>query len=201
MTIALARALMLLAGHWLGPARRDWAAAMQAEFEIAAEAGAPLPFAAGCLWAAGRAMVAQPIGRFAVAAHMLAVGVVVPMAGLLLWSAALGFPYLALAGGGWPSVPVNAANGSGVPLLTMLTALLGGGHLLIAWAMLERDWARVAKLGRLGAAMLATVVAFSGILFPYDPCALPQALAIGVELIAILVLVDWHGDLAEEGMA
>ena len=41
MMIAIAWGLLLLAGHWLGPARRDWAAAMRAEFKIVAEAGAP----------------------------------------------------------------------------------------------------------------------------------------------------------------
>jgi len=53
MMIAIARTLQLLAGPWLGPARRDWAAAMRAEFEIVAEAGASLPFAAGCVTASG----------------------------------------------------------------------------------------------------------------------------------------------------
>lgn len=202
MSDALARVLMALSARCLGPARRDWAAAMQAEFEVAADAGEALGFAAGCLSSAARAMLAQPEGRFALATHVLAVGVLVPMAGLLLVSAGLGFPYLAFGtvgagalGSGLPHAAVNAANRSGVPLLALLTGLTGVGHVVVAWALLERDWDRVAWLARLGAAMLVTTVAFSAILFLYDPCALPQLGIVGGELVLLWLAVRWHDDL------
>ncbi|MDJ0278941.1 hypothetical protein QLH51_19320 [Sphingomonas sp. 2R-10] len=208
MRIAIARALLVLAQRCLGPRRRLWAQAMEGEFAEAVDGGAPLRFAAGCLGVGVRALVAQPEGRFAIAAHVLAVGVVVPMAGLLLWSAAIGFPYLAFDRigtgvpiSGWPSVPVTYANQSGVPWLAAMTALLGVGHALLGWAMLERDWPRVAMLCRLGAALVTTGIAFSAILFPYDPCALPQALAIGIELMAVVLLVEWHRELPDDGQA
>ncbi|KQM27785.1 MULTISPECIES: hypothetical protein [unclassified Sphingomonas] len=203
MSALLARLLMALATCWLGEARRDWAAAMRAEYGEAADAGEGLGFAAGCLSSAARAMVAAPEGRFAVATHVLAVGVLVPMAGLLLVSAALGFPYLAFEavgagalGSGWPHVAVHAGNRDGVPLLVLLTGTIGAGHVAVAWALLERDWERVARLARFGAAMLATMVAFSAILFLYDPCALPQLGIVGGELALLWLAVRWHDDLS-----
>ncbi len=181
---------------------------MWAEFAEADDAGEGLGFAAGCLSSAARALLAQPEGRFALATHVLAVGVLVPMAGLLLVSAALGFPYLAFeavgAGGwgsGWPQVPVNAGNRSGVPVLALLTGLTGIGHVAVAWALLERDWDRVAMLARVGAAMMATMVAFSAILFLYDPCALPQMGIVGGELALLWLAVCWHDDVAVRSSA
>ena len=201
MSDALARWMMALATCWLGEARRDWAQAMQTEFYEAVDAGEGLGFAAGCLSSAARAMVTQPEGRFALATHVLAVGVLVPMAGLLLVSAALGFPYLAFEavgaqalGSGWPQA-VNVGNRSGVPLLALLTGAIGIGHVAVAWALLERDWERVARFARIGAAMLATTVAFSGILFLYDPCALPQLAIVSAELTLVWLAVRWHDDL------
>lgn len=202
MSDALARLLMALATRWLGDARRDWAQAMKAEYYEAADAGEGLGFAAGCLSSAARAMLAQPEGRFAVATHVLAVGVLVPMAGLLLVSAALGFPYLAFEtvgaqalGSGWPQGAVNVGNRSGVPLLALLTGVTGIGHVAIAWALLERDWERVARFARIGAAMLATTFAFSAVLFLYNPCALPQLAIVCGELALVWLAVRWHDDL------
>lgn len=202
MSDTIARWMMALAICWLGDARRDWAEAMRAEYFEATDAGEALAFAAGCLSSAARTMLAEAEGRFAVATHVLAVGVLVPMAGLLLVSAALGFPYLAFEavgagelGSGWPHVAVNAGNRNGVPLLALLTGVIGIGHVAVAWALLERDWERVARFGRIGAAMLVTMVAFSGVLFLYDPCALPQLAVVSVELALLWMAVHWHDDL------
>ncbi|WP_294320050.1 hypothetical protein [uncultured Sphingomonas sp.] len=202
MSDALARLLMALATCWLGEARRDWAQAMRAEYFEAADAGEALGFAAGCLSSAARTMLGEAEGRFAVAAHVLAVGVLVPMAGLLLVSAALGFPYLAfeevgvgVLGSGWPQGAVNVGNRNGVPLLVLLTGVTGIGHVAIAWALLERDWERVTRYARIGAAMLATTFAFSGVLFLYSPCALPQLTIVCGELVLVWLAVRWHDDL------
>lgn len=201
MTNMLARLFMMLAIRWLGEAKRDWAQAMTAEFAEAADAGEGLGFAAGCLSSAARTMMAQPNGRFVVAIHVLAVGVLVPMAGLLIVSAALGFPYLAFEaigarawGSGWPQVAVNAGNRGGVPLLGLLTGLTGIGHVMVAWALLERDWDRVACLARIGAAIMVTTVAFSAILFLYDPCALPQIGIVAAELALLWLAAGWQDD-------
>src|SRR4051812_24139343 len=56
MRAALARALIALATACLGYGRREWALAMQAELEAAAEHDRPIAFAAGCLLAAWREM-------------------------------------------------------------------------------------------------------------------------------------------------
>ena len=201
--MVIARAMMTMAVNCIGDQRREWALAMQAEFDMAAEAGEALIFALGCLLGAWREMPAHEEGRFAIASHLLAIGVVVPMAVLLLSSVVLGYSYLApveagvgsLLGSGAPVFPITYANQAGLPLLAMLTFALGLGHLNMAWAMLERDWTRVAVAGRIGAAVIVTSVTFTGILFLSDTCALPQATAVAIELGAIWVLVRWHADL------
>lgn len=203
MKLLVARAMMAVAARCLGMSRREWATAMEAELHAAAEAGEALSFAGGCLVAAWREMPAHEEGRFALASHFLAVGVIVPMAALLLSSVVFGFSFLtprelglaSSLGSGEP-VFVNYANQTGLPLMALVTLVLGLGHLLMAWAMLERDWLRVAALGRIGAALMATMVIFTGILFLYEACALPEAAAIVLELGAIRSLVRWHAELS-----
>lgn len=205
MRVAVARIVMAVALRCLGRHRNEWAAAMQAEFEIAAEADEPLSFAFGCLAAAWRELPAHDEGRFLLASHVLALGVILPLGTLLLTSVARGFPLLApggaaaagLLGSGFPTFPNTEANQAGLPLMALFTAVLGLGHLGMAWVMLDRDWERAALIGRLGAAIMATMVIFSGILFLFDACALPQTGLIMVELLAVWSLVRWHADLPE----
>lgn len=205
MKVALARVVMAVALRCLGSHQREWAAAMQAEFEFAAEADEPLSFAVGCLAAVWRDLPAHDEGRFLLASHLLALGVILPVGTLLLTSVARGFPLLApggaaaagLLGSGFPTFPNTEANQAGLPLMAFFTLVLGFGHLLMAWVMLDRDWERAARIGRLGAAIMATMVIFSGILFLFDGCALPQTGLIAVELIAVWSLVRWHGDLPD----
>jgi hypothetical protein len=204
MKLVVARVMMTLATRCMAHHRGEWALAMETEFEVAAEAGDALSFASGCLLGAWREMPAEEEGRFALASHFLAVGVIVPMAALLLSSVIHGFAYLAPEGAGTGGVLgsngpsfVNYANITGLPLMAILTSVLGVGHLYMAWAMLDRNWERVAALGRIGAAIMATMVIFTGILFIYEACALPQAFAIGIELIAIWALVRWHAELRD----
>lgn len=206
MKMAIARAMMIMAVRSLGYSRRDWALAMQAEFEVAAEAGNALSFAFGCLVGAWREVLAHEEGRFALASYLLAIGVILPLGGLLLSSVASGYSYLApveagagnVFGSGRPVFPVTYANQSGLSLLAMLTFVLGLGHLYMAWAILERNWIRVAVAGRIGAAVMATIVTFTGILFLYDTCALPQVVAIAIELSAIWLLARWHDCLPDD---
>lgn len=205
MTAAAARAVMALAVHGLGSRRRDWALAMQVEFEAAVEDGKPFSFAVGCLVAAGREMPAHEEGRFALANHALAIGLLVPMAALLLTGVLLGFPYLSpghvgvysfLAGNGRQEPAFNDAYWAVSPSLAFLVVLLGVGHLLIAWVMLNRDWARVVVMGNLTAAVAATLFTFMGVLFLGDLRALLQAVALAVELTAVLALARWHDQLS-----
>jgi len=90
MKLAFARAMMALAAHGLGEARRPWGVAMLAEFDAAADAGQPLRFAAGCLIAAIRELPRQEEGRFALASYALALGVMLPMASVQLGAALQG---------------------------------------------------------------------------------------------------------------
>lgn len=184
MTAVAARLVMTLATRCFGDRRREWALAMAAEFEAAAEDGKPLSFAIGCLAAAWREMPTHAEGRFALASHALAVGLFVPMAALLITGVLLGFPYLSpdqvgvhglLAASGGPEPSFNEGNRAAVPSLAALVFLLGVGHLLIAWAMLDRDWARVMVMGKLNAAVAATLVGFMAVLFLDDTRALVQA--------------------------
>jgi hypothetical protein len=196
---------MVMAVLCFGDHRREWALAMQAEFEVAADEGEPLKFALGCLAGALREMPFHEEGRFALSNHLLSVGVVIPMAVLLLASVVLGHPFLALdetgAGGimlsGTPTFPIVPANRPGLQQMTGITFALGLGHLYMAWAMLDRDWTRVAVAGRFGASAMITIVIFTGVLFLDDTCALPQAVAIAIELTAIWSLVRWHADLPD----
>ena len=201
MKTVAARAVMALASHCFGDHRRDWARAMEVEFEAAAGDGKPLAFAIGCLTAAWREMPTHAEGRFALANHALAVGLIVPMAALLITGVLLGFPYLSpddvgvhglLARGGAEEPSFNEGNRAAVPSLAALVFLLGVGHLLIAWAMLDRDWTRVTIMGKLSAALAATLVGFMAVLFLDDTRALLQAAALAVELTAVSTLARWH---------
>ena len=195
MTRFVATAVMALAVRCLGDHRREWAFAMEAEFEAAAEDGRPLAFAIGCLAAAWRGMPTHAEGRFVLASHALAIGLLVPMAALLLMGVLFGFPHLPAIGGG-PEPIFTDAHWSAVPSLAGLVLLLGVGRLLLAWALLDRDWARVAVIGRLNAAVAATLVTFAGVLFLDDTRALLQAAALAVELIIVATMACWHDRLS-----
>lgn len=204
--MAIARAMMIMAVRSLGYSRREWALAMQAEFDVAAEEGDALSFAFGCLLGAWREVLAHEEGRFALASYLLAIGGILPLGGLLITSVASGYSYLAPVevgagnfwGSGRPVFPVTYANQSGLLLLAMLTFALGLGHVYMAWAILDRDWTRVAVAGRIGAAVMVTIVTFTGVLLLYDTCALPQVVAISLELSSIWLLARWHDYLPDD---
>jgi len=203
MKAALARCIIAIAVRCLGDRRHQWASAMTAEFEIAVDEGEPMSFAVGCLSTALGEMLKHEEGRFALASHIFALGVMLPIAALLVSSVPRGFALLApstegaavLLGSGYPSFGINEANQVGLPLMALLTLALGFGHLGLAWALLERDWKRVTAFGSMGAAIVATLLIFSGVMFFGDGCAVPQALIIALELVAVRALVGWHADL------
>jgi hypothetical protein len=200
----MARAVMALALACLGESRREWGFAMQAELDAAAADGRALPFALGCLVAAAREMPATDEGRFVLTSHALAIGIMVPMAALQIGCALLGFPYLypgrdglagALLEGAAHEHLLRSLYQGAVPVLALLLLSLGLGHLRIAWSMLERDWAGVARLGALMLAISATLLIFMNLLFLDSSRALLQAAALAFELAGLVLVARWHAHL------
>lgn len=193
--------LMTLAECCLGRARREWAIAMQGEFEAAIEAGTPLAFATGCLMASLREMPRHEEGRFALANHMLALGVLIPAAGLqLMCAAGSAFPqgsalHGAPAPGSAQAFYLADAYLAAVPFLMGLWLLLCAMHLRLAWALLERDWPGVIRVGSLIAAGTLTLLVFTGVLLLDDARTVLQVAMLAVELSAIAALARWHDRL------
>ena len=194
---------MSLAVCCLGESRREWALAMQGEFEAAIEDGRPLAFAAGCLIAAWREMPTQEQGRFVLANYALALGLLVPTAGLQ-FACVIGFPrsylgqaglYALLAPGSARDPYLADAHAAAIPTLLLLWVLLGVGHLRIAWVLLERDWSRVISTAALTVAVSATLVIFTGVLLLDDAAVGLQAVLLAMELSAIFASARWHASL------
>ena len=182
MTQAAAKAVMTLATSCLGENRREWAFAMEGEFEAAIEDGKPLAFATGCLIAAWREMPKQAEGRLVLANYALALGLLIPMA-VLQFMQAVGVtltigdnqnPYLA-----WSQL-------TAAPILLILWLLLGIGHLRLAWVLVERDWSGVMRVGALIGAAMVTLFLCMGVLFLDIDALLSQVAALAFELTAIL---------------
>jgi len=204
MKRSISRAMMALAVRSMGQRRREWSAAMQAEFETALENGQPLAFASGCLVAACREMAAQQEGRLTLTSYALALGVMLPMAALQTGCALFGLPYLypgesglsgALLEGQAHETLLRSIYLAAVPSLMLLTLLLGVGHLCIAWAMLENNWSRVMRLALLEMAATITLISLMGVLFLNSSQALMQAAVLTVELATIFVVARRHSQL------
>lgn len=210
MKAAAARAMMALAACCLGESRREWAAAMQAEHEAAAADGRSLSFAAGCLAAAWRGMLTREEGRFILTSYALALGLMIPMATVQIGSALFGFPYLYPGEGGLSGALLVGAEHelilrrtyqAAVPALALLLLLLGIGHLCIAWAILERDWARVRRLASFALALATTLILFMMVLFLDSSRALLQVAVLAVELGTVLMVARWHAQLLPAAVA
>jgi hypothetical protein len=207
MTATLARFLMALAVYALGDTRREWAHGMQVEFEAAQADGKPLAFAFGCLLTACRDLPAHEAGRFAIASHVLALGVIVPVAAIRIASLLAEFPtsYLGHIGthsvfrpGGGHAALLNEGTVFAIPSLGLLVLLLTVLNLRIAWLALERDWERLARAGALAAAATATLLIFSAIAFVDHAAALTQAAVLTVELTGAWSLARWHAQLSAD---
>jgi hypothetical protein len=204
MSTALARALIVLATCWLPRGRSEWAQAMRAEFAVAMEEGAPLAFAAGCLLASVRELLTREEGCFAITSHALAVTVMLPMAALQVGCALFGLPYLfpghhglagALTEGGAYLHLMQRVYQAAVPSLDLLLLLIGMGHLRVAWAMLDGDWAGVARLGWMTLASSVTLVLLMTVLFLHTGQALLLGAILLVELSSVLLVARWHRQL------
>lgn len=191
---------MSLAASCLGEERREWALAMQGEFEAAAERGEALAFAAGCLLAALREMPKFEQGRLAIASHALAIGLLIPM-GFVQLSWAAGFPnlltgpdgpYRMLSGAGAHGLFLADAQLSALPVFLVVWLLLGIGHIRLAWLLVEREWERVIGIGLAIAATGVTLFIFAELL-SFDVASLfPQAAMLGVEAAFVLVVARWQ---------
>ena len=177
---------------------------MEAEFEIAVTEGKPLTFAAGCLVAAWRDMLSHEEGRFTLTSHAVALGLMIPMATIQIGCALFGFPYLypgedGLAGalliGSEHVGLVRKTYQAAVPSLGLLLISLGVGHLCIAWAMLDRDWDRVRRIGTFTLATATTLILFMVVLFLDSSRALLQAAVLTIELAIVWLVARWHARL------
>jgi hypothetical protein len=97
--------------------------------------------------------------------------------------------------GGAQEIALRGVYQAAVPWLAVLLLLLGVGHLRIAWAMLERDWSRVGRMGTLTLAAAATLVIFMVTLFLDGTQALLQAAVLAIELAIVSVVARWHAQL------
>lgn len=200
----IARAIMAIARCCLGESRRDWSAAMQAEFEAARIDGGALPFAVGCLGAAMRELLTREEGRFTLTSYALVLGLMIPMAAVQVGCALFGLPYLypgesgltgaLLIGGAYEGL-VRATYQAMIPALALILLTMGVGHLLTAWAMLERDWERVRRMGSFTLAAAVTLVIVMSVFFLDCTQALLQAGVLAVELATLTVVARRHAEL------
>jgi hypothetical protein len=200
----LSRAIMALAICALDRSRHQWSIAMRAEYEAAAGEGASLSFAFGCLVAAWREMLTREEGHFTLTSYGLALGLIVPMAAVQIGCALLGLPYLypghdglpgALLFGGAQEHHMRSVYQAAIPIMAFLLLLLGIGQLCIAWAMLDRNWARVTRIFMLTLAAAATLIIFMSALFIDSSQALLQAAVQLIELATIWMIARWHASL------
>lgn len=202
MTETIARAMLALASRALGPRNRVWAQAMQAELSEAVGEGRPLGFAIGCLSAAWRELALMPEGRFALAVHLTAVLLIVPMAGIGLWLGAIGFPYLSignvgidgfLAGQSQQLPTLLVGERAMAPALTLMVMALSVGQFMLAFALVDRNWDRVSGIARFNAAALTTLLLVTAILSVAGGLVLVMVAAVAVETIALVALHWWRG--------
>ena len=201
----LAGAMLTIAVHCLGGGRRQWARAMQVEFEAARADGKALTFAAGCLIAGLRELPRHEEGRFAIASHLFALVVAVPLAALMVSGVLTGFPASYLAEGGVHVLLetgieqqpyLNDSNRSAVPSLALLLLLLAGLNLRMAWLTLDRDWTGLIAAGALSAGATAALFIFSAVVFADSSAAVAQVAALTVQLTAATALARWHARLS-----
>ena len=145
--------------------------------------------------------LSDPDGRFAPASYALAVGLILPLASVLAVGAIVGFPYLdfaqdnvvgILAIDGAPTTLLNDGNRAAATSLSMVVFLLAGTSVLIAWAILDRNWVRVAAVERLTVAATLTLLVFVGLLgFDETRMVLP-ILGFVAQHVVVLMLMRWH---------
>ncbi len=206
MRARLARTIVALAARTLGTRHADWAQAMRAELDAAIDDGRPMTFAAGCLLASWRQTLRFSEGRLTWASHLLAIGLIVPLAAVWLWLGLLGYPYLAIGNVGvWGFIEGRSeqiplllvGEWSLAPALTMVILLQSVGQLLLAWFLLERDWPRVSSVARFNAATLTTLLLVTSMIAVVGYGVLFGITALITETLAVLALAWWHDHLPD----
>jgi len=200
---AVAQLLMALATHCLGDDRREWAQAMQAEYDEAGADGRQLGFAAGCLIVAWREMPRHAEGRLFLADHALALGLLVPVA-FLQFACAIGlssgpggmYGVLAMIGGEDPYLA--NAQFSAMPVLLVLWLLLGAAHLRLAWTLLDRNWVGVVQAGSLIGAAALTLVTMVAVVHLQAAFLAPVMGVMVIELIFVAAASRLHGYISPE---
>jgi hypothetical protein len=187
--------MMRLATCCLAGQRREWALAMEAEFDAAFQDGRAWPFSVGCLIASWRELPTHVEGRLLLARYGIALGVIIPMAALLLSAALLRLPEIgsvaATIDPGQAGL-INDGNRAAVPVLSQLIVAIGALRLGSAWAMLDRNWTRVAALERLSAAATITLAVLGGLATLDAACAILPATALLVEVLVLSRLARLH---------
>lgn len=200
MRAGAAHIVMSLALRCLPHDGREWRQAMQAEFDEALRDGKPFGFALGCLIAGWRRLPFHADGRFALASHALALGLIAPatfhlgcaLSGVKLLVSGQDHYSAMLAAGGVRGRALADAYLSAAPALTMLLFLLGSVHVFIAWAILDGRWRRAAALWL---AATVTAIAIVGIVIATAPGTggiAIQFAASAIELAAIPLLAMWQ---------
>jgi hypothetical protein len=201
MTAWLARGMMDVALAMLGPHRRTWGRAMRAEFGVAAEAGEGLTFALGCLQTAMCELPTHRAGRLALSRYTFALGLILPVAGILLVGVWTGYPYVAepyaSAFAALARLPtglpvINPGNLSAVPVLASVLLLRVAGLALVAWFAADGDWDKAGAWQRLGAAVTITLALFAAIITLDLTCIVVPLVALAIEVLAIALLRRWH---------
>lgn len=203
MSSSLSRAIMALAMACMGDDRRDWAAAMTAEFEVAAVDGRAMSFAAGCLFAAARQLVVSAHGRFVMTSYAVALGIMLPVAALQIACAVFGLTYLypgnhGLSGAmieGMSTVWMRGFYQSAGPMLALLQLAIGIAHLRVAWLLLEREWAAATRWAVRTLAVSTTLILFMGALFIDVRQAAIMGVVVAFEFAILLILSSRHADL------
>lgn len=201
MSTTLSKIIMVIALSCLGSSRSGWGLSMLAEFKVATAEGRPLPFSLHCLIIALREMPTHAEGRMTLARYGLVLGIILPLAAMLFTGALAGYPFIDLpnifsvqthAGINWAPVGVNDGNRFSVNTLAFLILLLSARHVLVCWFVLERDWVRAAAVQRFGAAVVMTLIGFTGLIMLELTSVILPAAAFAIELIAVTALARWH---------
>lgn len=206
MSAPLSRAILKLAASCMEKERHAWGLAMQVELEEAIAAGKPMRFALGCLAVSLCRMPTHEEGRFSLTAHALALGLMVPVATLQVGGTLFGFSrFLSIgsfaAAGSLQGYFLTSAYQALIPVLAALMLLLGVGQVRMAWALLNRDWARVETAGALTLAAAMTIFILLGLLDFDVTQALRQGAILLIELAALAILARWHAELPQPAYA
>ncbi|MXO89139.1 hypothetical protein [Alteraurantiacibacter aestuarii] len=173
---------------------------MRAEFHVAVLEGRPFAFAAGCLVAAWSEMPNHGEGRLVLTNYAVALGLLIPMA-VLQFALAFGSSSVFFGGEAFSSVllagathhPLLASSQiKAAPCLLALWLMLGTGHLHLAWALVERNWARVVKVSAFVGATLVALFIITGALFLDETFVILQAAALAIELSVLIVVARQH---------